>query len=363
MVLPAENLVFGIKTFHRFFSRLTLDVDFGYSIYTRNLNASNEGLPEVPLQSLISSLTTINNSTNVNWAGNASLSYSHRLFGLRLLYRKIEPEYQTMGSYFFNNDLQQFTIDPSLYLLKRKLNIRGSIGFQKNNLADDKLNDTNRRIHSLHINYNPNQSLGINMSYMNYRIEQSRNPLVIKDFVDSLQMKQISNNLSVNMNYSFGNKDLRQSISLGTNYQKFIDDNSNTEFLNSSSSQSPFVSYRLNNRLSKYTIYSRINHNRFKTSRSNQSRLGFTVGGSKRIAENKMNVNLSGTLYQNRIEGQADGLTSMVRARLSYRIGKTQNLNFSLNFIDRKFKADDQNNFSELLIRFGYSMRLPQKMN
>ena len=356
--VPAENVVVGIKTFHRFLKNFTLDLDFGYSIYTRNLYATDEGIPDFPFKSFINSLTTVNNSTNVNWAGNASLNYRHKVFGLRLLYRRIEPEYQTMGAYFFNNDLEQITFNPSLYLLKGKLNMRGSIGLQRNNLGQDKLNETFKKINSFNANWSPNQKVGINFSYMNYRIDQTRNPLVIKDFVDSLQMKQISNNVSFNFNYNFGTKEIRQSISLGANYQQFNDENPNTEIFNSSSSLSPTISYRLNNRVSKFSVYSRINYNNFNTTASQQTRLGFTVGGSKRVADNKLNLNISGTLYQNRIQKESDGATSMLRARMSYKMFKNHSLNFSLSYIDRKFKRDNKNNFSEFLVRFGYSMRI-----
>lgn len=357
-VLPAENLVLGVKSFQRFLKHFTLDLDFGYSIYTGNLYAGDIGLPDVPMNNLVSKLITINNSTRVSWAGNASLSYTHRVFGLRLVYRRIEPEYQTMGAYFFTNDLEQITVDPSLFLFKRKLMLRGSIGYRKNNLAEDKLNNTFRRIYSLNLMLNPTQQLAMNLSYMNYRIDQSRNPLVIKDFVDSLQMKQVSRNLSVNLNYNFGPGDTKHTISAGTNYQNFIDENNSTEALNSSSSLSPYLSYRLNNRPSNFSVYGRVNYNTFQSVSARQTRLGFTAGGSKRLVDNKISIDVSGTAYMNKIGEEANGTTLMARTRLNYRFFKNHQLNFSMNFINRAFKNDTQNNFNELLIRIGYSLRI-----
>jgi hypothetical protein len=357
-VIPGENLVFGIKTFQRFLKKFTFDLDFGYSIYTNNLRATDEGLPDIPFQSFISSLTTLNNSTNVNWAANTSLAYTHKLFGLRFRYQRIQPEYQSMGAYFFNNDLEQITVDPSLYLLQRKLNIRASIGYQRNNLAEDKINDTFRRINSLNVSYAPSAKFSANFSFMDFRINQKMNPLIIKDFVDSLQMKQVSTNFSINLNYNFGTKEMRQTVSMGTNYQKFNDENQNTDIYNSSSSQSPFLTYRFTNSVAKYGLNARVNYNYFQSTFSDQSRLGFTVGGNKRMADNKLNLNASGTLFQNKSEGEANGSTSMLRARLSYKVAKSHRLNFSLNYINRKFNTDTQNNFNEFLIRFGYSMRI-----
>jgi hypothetical protein len=357
-IAPAENLVFGIKTFQRFLKRFTLDLDFGYSIFTNNLNATEVGLPDIPLQSFINALTTVNNSTTVNWAGNGSLNYSQGVFGLRFRYQRIQPEYQTMGAYFFNNDLEQITFDPSVHLFQRKLNIRGSVGFQKNNLGGDKVNDTFRQINSINVSYSSGQKFTVNASYMNYRIDQSRNPLIIKDFVDSLKMKQVSTNFSINMNYNLGTQEMRSTVSIGTYYQKYNDENPNTEVFNTSSSQSPFVSYRFNNTAAKFSVYGRLNYNFFETAMNTQSRLGLTVGGSKRMANEKLNLNASGTYYNNKTDKESNGATSMVRVQLNYRVVKSHNVNFSLNYINREFKSDASNNFNEFLIRFGYAMRI-----
>ncbi|MCK5209186.1 MAG: hypothetical protein KAQ79_14225, partial [Cyclobacteriaceae bacterium] len=328
------------------------------STYTRNLYATGVELPDVPFESFVKSLITVNNATQVSWAGNANLSYSHRYFGLRLQYRRIEPEYQTMGAYFFNNDIENITIDPSFFLLKRKLNIRGSIGYQRNNLSNNRINETFRKVSSLNMNYSPSRKISMSISYRNFRIEQSRNPLIIKDFVDSLLMKQFTTNFSANLNYNFGDKDIRQTMTIGTSFQQFNEDNPNIENGNFSSSQSPYISYRLNNTISKYSIYGRINYNDFKTTSANQTRLGMTVGGSKRMADNKFNLNISGTLNKNSHNNESDGSTTMLRARLNYKVIKNHNLNVSLNFIDRKFKRDDKNNFNEFMLRFGYTMRI-----
>ena len=357
-ILPAENMVVGIKSFQRFLKVFTFNLDFGLSTYTRNLYASGVELPDVPFESFVKSLITVNNATQVSWAGNANLSYSHRYFSLRLQYRRIEPEYQTMGAYFFNNDIENITIDPSFFLLKRKLNIRGSIGYQRNNLSNNRINETFRKVSSLNMNYSPSRKISMSISYRNFRIEQSRNPLIIKDFVDSLLMKQFTTNFSANLNYNFGDKDIRQTMTIGTSFQQFNEDNPNIENGNFSSSQSPYISYRLNNTISKYSIYGRINYNDFKTTSTSQTRLGMTVGGSKRMADNKFNLNISGTLNKNSHNNESDGSTTMLRARLNYKVIKNHNLNVSLNFIDRKFKRDDKNNFNEFMLRFGYTMRI-----
>jgi hypothetical protein len=160
------------------------------------------------------------------------------------------------------------------------------------------------------------------------------------------------------MNYNLGTQEMRSTVSIGTYYQKYNDENPNTEVFNTSSSQSPFVSYRFNNTAAKFSVYGRLNYNFFETAMNTQSRLGLTVGGSKRMANEKLNLNASGTYYNNKTDKESNGATSMVRVQLNYRVVKSHNVNFSLNYINREFKSDASNNFNEFLIRFGYAMRI-----
>jgi hypothetical protein len=76
------------------------------------------------------------------------------------------------------------------------------------------------------------------------------------------------------------------------------------------------------------------------------------------MANEKLNLNASGTYYNNKTDKESNGATSMVRVQLNYRVVKSHNVNFSLNYINREFKSDASNNFNEFLIRFGYAMRI-----
>lgn len=73
----------------------------------------------------------------------------------RMEYRRIDPGYRSMGAYFMNNDLENLTITPSMSLFKRKLNLRGSIGVQHDNLRNTKRATSIRTISAIHASINP----------------------------------------------------------------------------------------------------------------------------------------------------------------------------------------------------------------
>jgi len=59
-------------------------------------------------------------STRLNFAGKATAGYNSQKFGLNFIYEHIDPEYATMGAYFFNNDIENYTVSPHVCLCKRE---------------------------------------------------------------------------------------------------------------------------------------------------------------------------------------------------------------------------------------------------
>jgi hypothetical protein len=224
---PQENVVLALKTQQRLFQRISFNLDVGLSGWTSNLFA--EGLPreDIPLADIIANLMTINYSTQFLTAGRASLSARIAQVNLKLQYQRIEPDYQTMGAYFFNNDLENITISPSWSMFKRKVRINASAGWQRNNLFDDKVNQTNRRVGSFQMSFTPSRKISASVSYTNFQVNQQRLDVIRRDVIDSLQLQQFSNNLSVNINYNFGDDDRRYNINAGLNNQSMTQDQNN----------------------------------------------------------------------------------------------------------------------------------------
>jgi len=139
-VTPGENIVVGINGQIKFLKNFTFVLEAATSLYTRNLenstplsDSTNKGITKI-----LGNFISTNSTTERYNAIQTSLLYHEKIFSAKLQYRRVDPDYKTMGAYFFNNDIENITFAPSLNLLKNKFRFGGSIGFQHDNLLKQK---------------------------------------------------------------------------------------------------------------------------------------------------------------------------------------------------------------------------------
>ncbi|GAA5032120.1 hypothetical protein GCM10011506_24430 [Marivirga lumbricoides] len=356
IVNPQENLVLGIKTQQRLFNTLVFSADVGLSGWTSNLFAEGMDNTDIPLSGIINNFLDVNYSTQFLTAVKSSLSFRIRQVNLRLQYQRIEPDYQTMGAYFFNNDLENITFSPGWSMFKRKLTVNTSVGWQRNNLFEDKSNQTNRRINSVQVNYSPVAKLNFSGSYTNFQINQRQINAVTRDVIDSLQLVQFSNNLSFNMNYNFGNKVKVYGISVGYTNQSMSQEMSNEGLGNSDSrSISPHFTFRFSNRDSKWGYRGTINYNNFENSTISTFRWGCNLNTNKSFADDKFSLN--GTLAYNvtQLDGEQGGKTLRFGIRGDYKPAEKHSIGFGTNLIRQHSANERIRNFNEFLGNLTYS--------
>jgi hypothetical protein len=136
-------------------------------------------------------------------------------------FEHIDPNYKTLGGYFFNNDLENYTLAPSFKLLKGKMNLGLNGGFQKNNLAADKAATTKRWIGSSNISYVPIQKIALNVSYSNFSTFTRNRPTSDPFYyaiADTLNFYQLSQNASASVMLQTGKKDKNNSGSIQALY-------------------------------------------------------------------------------------------------------------------------------------------------
>ena len=168
-VLPAENLVIGVA--HKFSflkNKIEWQSEAAASAYTRDITASVVDLSSVKYASTIKNVMPPNLSTVLYSAIESQAKYKHKLFSIGAKYRRIEPDYKSMGAYFFQTDVEQYTGNFSTRLFKNKINFNGSAGVQKDNVANKKVATTQRNIYSAAANYQLNQHFGVDLNYSNY---------------------------------------------------------------------------------------------------------------------------------------------------------------------------------------------------
>lgn len=218
-VTPMENTVISIAGKTSLYKNIKLEAEYALSGLTRNVTSPQD--LNTPPKNQIPLLFQPNATSQFFSAFKSSIGYGIKTFAINLNYERIEPDYKTLGAYFFNNDLENITLAPSISVLKGKLNLSLNTGLQRDNLDNSKLNTTKRWVGSFNANYAPNQHWNVMGSYSNFSTFTKQRPQedpFYKNTLDTLNFYQLSQNAMFSASYNFGKTKTRQNILVTANY-------------------------------------------------------------------------------------------------------------------------------------------------
>lgn len=317
-ITPAENLVGGYQMRYTFLKgKLSVESDGAFSVYTADarLGGIADSTSAESLKSF-DNFTTINYSTELYAAFQASATYRLKLASLKLQYRYVEPGYKSMGAYFLNNDLENWTINPSLILAKGNVRFTGSLGFQRDNLQDLKRATAHRIIGAANLTAELSEKIGVDLSYTNFSNTQRARTV---RFADSLRVAQSTQNFSFSPRYLKTTALNSHSILLSFNFNKFQELNSQRTLEGTGSdiiTQTYFATYQVGFLASRSSLFATINYARLGNDRIKDQNSGLTVGGTKSLASNRiMLTGSSGYIFTNRNGGRGHILNESLQAR------------------------------------------------
>jgi len=352
---PAEsNLVTGLNSRITFSKKVWFEGEVAGSLYTTDVSAYGfEGLEDDPWLSRLDKITPVNLSTELLTAIRSSLNYKSKSFSTKLEYRRIDPGYRSMGAYFFNNDLENLVIAPAFSLFKRKLNLRGSIGLQRDNLRNTRKATSLRTISAINLSYNPVPVFGIDINYNNYSSNQRAGRLPL---IDSLKFFQATTNLGIMPRLMIMNEKHSHILMLMFNKMKLNDKNALTAQYTENDATIVNLNYNLGLNQSAMTLLFGFTYNKLQNSIFENSASGFTAGVSKSWLEGKLQSGLSNSLIWSGQKGDADkDMTLNTSVNSSYQINKRHSLRLNVFFIRFMAKGTAQEpTFNELKGDFGY---------
>lgn len=359
---PEENLVLGLSGQKQLFNRLLLKGEIARSAITRN-RSLNE-VAHRGIFRLFSPLMQANESTNYYTAYNAAINYQGSFYTVGLGYERIDPEYRTHGAYYFNNDLENISINSNAALLSGKINLGFNIGLQKNNLNDEKLSSMNRTVASATIAYAASDRLNFNGSYSNFQTFTNIRPqfdlinqLTPYDNLDTLNFTQITQNANLAVNFALQtDKERRQALSANLSYQDAADKQggessyAGTQFYNGN------LGYNLSITPQSLTVSAGVNYSRNQLDTLATITQGPTLSLAKGFFQKKLRTTLSYNWNESFRAGDKLSSIQSVRAGASYTIRKLHNLSLNLVGIQRSSStAENTNEFKEFTATLGYS--------
>jgi hypothetical protein len=285
-IFPAENTVFALNTRLKIIEQLAFEGEGAVSFFTRDIRSPMIDSGNIP-QSL-ASLIQVHSSTSMLFAANTALVFAVPHFSTRLGYERIEPDYNSLGAYYFTSDVENYTIAPAFDLFQNKFRASGSVGIQNDNILNNKIARTQRVIGSGNISINPAQVFGIDLNYTNYATTQGavKSPLDTGHF----QVRNVSQSASVTPRLLFISTEMTNSFILSLSQQQYTDYNIYTQASANSNTTTGSFNYNVSFLKTGLNIGASLLYADTKQATTTTGLRGVTINASKSLFSNKLSL-------------------------------------------------------------------------
>ena len=218
---PMQNLAIGFSGRTSLFGHIALEGEYAISILNSDIRLGL--IQDDSLHSQQSTYSSQNAGISSFDAYSFGVGYQSSLSGLMLRYERVSPDYQTLGAYYFNNDLENITLSPTLRLLEGRFSFSGNAGVQKNNLDKSRESTTKRLVSAGSINFNLSQKWNFTFNYSNFSTYTNMKPRddpFFRDNMDSLNFYQVTNQMGGSVNHTFGKSEAPGNIMIFTSFQE-----------------------------------------------------------------------------------------------------------------------------------------------
>lgn len=342
-IFPKQNLATSYTVVMRPARGLQFSGEMATSIFTTNTKA--EAIEKSSFDNIRRLYFPVKSATSFNKALKMQFTYNIKKTVMGLSYERIDPGYQTLGTYFFANDLENATFNFSQILMNNKLTVSGNIGSQKDDINGTKSASNSRFIGSFNLNYMPSMKFVSSFSYSNFKTFmyvkpqfQSLTTIINTPNLDTLNFKQISESMNLNMNFGLKNNNSNnQNLNMNLSYQNanniqggVVQELAGAKIYNATAAYSLLL---VPQKLNFNIIYS---YNLNTIGGLNSTVSGPTLAVGTKLLNQKMSLNFSTSI--NKITSSAGGVGYNIlnnRVNATYNFGKSS-MQFNLMHQDRK---------------------------
>jgi hypothetical protein len=274
------------------------------------------------------------------YAFKSSVSQTSKLGNIGASYEKVSPNYKTLGGYYFNNDFENITANLATSI-KKFLNIALDAGYQRDNLKEQKVNQSTRFIYSANVGAIINKRLNMGVSLSNVQsyvhIQDIYNEVSqTNEFenIDTLSFTQLNLTVSSNLNYVLqATKEQRQNLNLSFAYQEASQQQQDEQRYTGNQIYNSTISYLFSLIPQRLNISTTANYNNNQMPEAEMNVMSFNLSIQKAFFE-QFKAALIGT-YSNSAN-QEGTIADIVNIRLTggYTLRKKHNFNLSLAMVN-----------------------------
>lgn len=355
-IFPQGNVALGWEGGMKIADNLTLSGEYGLSLFTRDIRSPREGA------SLPNKVFSNRTSTHTYHAFKMEANYQLMKNTIGIGYERIDPEYKTLGAYYFNNDYENVTLRYARPFFSDEAKLALSWGVQHDDLDHNKEQSSQRFVSSANIDYTRNEKLNFAFSYSNFQTYMNIrsqfdyiNGQTPYDNLDTLNYTQLSQNMALNTLYSFGkNENRRKSLNVNLSFQQAADRQGDiiragnlSEFYNLSTAYNLLlVPQAVSFNAALNTTYNHAGGESFLI-------IGPTAGVKAKLLKKKITSGLSSSYNASFTAGEAQGHVMNLRWNIAYTLLKKHNL--TANTIWQKRELNNRPNTESITAIMGYT--------
>lgn len=352
-VRPASNVVIGTDMKVTFAQKFFVFLDAGLSLYTRDHGNTQEIFSQEEDQrylDFLKKLLPVNATSEYYFAYSGGLGFRDRNFSLNLTYKHVDPRFESMGAYFFQNDLTSITIAPTLNALKGRLRLSGSLGIQDDNTMKQKEATTRRIIGMANVNWDMTDKFGLDANYVNFSSNSQPTVTLIEN---KYLLTQTNNNLSFTPRLILPGENATQVLMLSYNLSDLSDLNQETQQRNDITSSVAFLNHNLTlNRLG-LSIMSGLNYISNRTSVGTFNNYGVSLGLARSFSKVQLSTQNSWMATRTPgIEGSGGSILNL-GGNLSYQPKGKQRVSLRLNYLSN---GTNLQKYTETTGELGYGL-------
>ncbi len=356
-VLPQQNAVLGAGFLFQIIDGVSLDMDIGGSLFTRNLYSPSlekggiAGGLQARRATQLRDYYSVLSSTTLAFAGRASLAAALPQGGVQLTAELIEPDYMSLGAYTFESDVFNLTVAPTWMFLDGRLRTAASLGMQRDNIAREKTATTTRWIGSIMANIDPAPEYGFGINYSNYASGQTGARMPLND---SIRVRNVNESFGVSGRTMLSSAMLRHMFIVTAQHMAFTDLNAYTSMYTGTRSTMALLSYTLAHAQLPRSITGSFSHANTHTTVGTMRVTTVSTGGATTFLDDKLQASLM--LGYSRVAGDAYGSSQVITEGMSLTWATPDGDHISLSITGNQNRGGTRENpqFQELTSTLSY---------
>lgn len=363
-IFPQKNLAIGVLAEGQITKEIKAFLDVTNSTLVTDTRADgnyNNGFA--------SKLFNANSSSQNFYALKTGFDVKIQKSSLGISYEKVDPNYKTLGAFFFSNDLENIMANISRPFWRDKISMTLNLGFQRDNLNKEKDQTNTRIVSTLATSVKITDKLTINSNFSNQNSVTNTNPDQFVDInqqnpqlqvVQQLNYRQLSRSASFNSNYSFEKtKTNQKNISGNYSFNQVANEQggliragqlSNFHNLN--------LTYGHQLLKSKWGFNASANTTINQIGKENTVTIGPVVSASKKFLKDKL-ITSFGTAVNKMSGSSSSALNFNVRANAGYKYLDNHNFSIALTQLISKRKTKvNTNSLNEFTLNFNYAYNI-----